>query len=198
VLTAGEAAFISRMSGMKVNVNIVLAVTVQTYRLRPRKLKELLKYGRGLNKQKRREIKMLKEKINNTAVALNSLAGRVSEDVWLYIRGVYSELADAAEMAGAYESKLMIPRGGVIREDYNMVPQELIVSEAVNPKPVKTVGQLKKVLSNLPDCLPVKSDEFGYPLIPYVYNLELGACGRMIEINEAFLGFEEDTPCQEN
>lgn len=55
---------------------------------------------------------MLKEKIENQIIKINSLAGKVDKNSWDNLRAVTAELKDAAKIAGNYESKLIVPETG--------------------------------------------------------------------------------------
>ena len=51
---------------------------------------------------------MIHEKIRGAVVAINALAGQVSEEAWNALKCARAELADAADMAEAMEERIPV------------------------------------------------------------------------------------------
>lgn len=60
---------------------------------------------------------MIHEKIRGSIVAINALAGQVSEEAWDSLKCARAELADAANMAEAMETRIPVEQlTGFVRE----------------------------------------------------------------------------------
>ena len=51
---------------------------------------------------------MISEKIRGAVLAINSLAGQISEEAWDTLKSARAELADAADMAEAMETRVTV------------------------------------------------------------------------------------------